>query len=385
MGEAREVQQQERELERTPARPLRSDLLTEAPAKGPRHGPVGYPEGVQQISILTEQRHAPGHPFGGNHGVVDQLLRRIPPVALRRTGSELLAASLDPLPVLRHEGTERLLCCGPVVQPAQRLHRQLNAGNVRCRYFLYFRRSDPRRADRTATAVDQLPLRRHAMACAVLRRIRVVKVRDPIVPVAGVRPAQVRPRLEALLGAHHDLGLEGVGPVGLGLVRRAPVDQEARHRTRAGGQLRAAQPHPVDRALRNMKLQALGAGHIAHDRTRSSVQRDRKRLLAGITPPDRRLVAVSVLYSHLCVVAPAHRDRQLATTPGHEKAQADRRREERLARRLALVVRLLGQTRRLGNSVEIVVLVGVAAPVGRCPGGDQEAGDVPVRRALPAR
>ena len=85
------------------------------------------------------------------------------------------------------------------------------------------------------------------------------------------------------------------------------------------------------------------------------------------------------------VVAPAHGDRQLTASRGHEEAQPYRRREERLAGRLPLVVRLLGQTRRLGNRVEVVVLVGIAAPLRRGAGRDEEAGDVPVRRALAAR
>ena len=40
-----------------------------------------------------------------------------------------------------------------------------------------------------------------------------------------------------------------------------------------------------------------------------------------------------------------------------------------LARRLPLVVRLLGQARRLGNPVEVVVLVGIAAPLRGMPVG----------------
>ena len=134
-----------------------------------------------------------------------------------------------------------------------------------------------------------------------------------------------------------------------------------------------------------MKLQAGRAGNVTHGRPCIPTQRNRERCLAGSALPDRRLAAVFFLYIRRCVVAPAHRDRQLATSPGHEKAQADRRREERLARRLALVVGFLGQTGRLGHGVEVVVFVDVPAPVGRCTGRDQKAGDVPVRRALAAR
>ena len=144
--------------------------------------------------------------------------------------------------------------------------------------------------------------------------------------------------------------------------------------------MRAAQPHRVNRAFGHVKLQALGAGNVSNDRFRAA-ERDRQRRLAGSTPPDRRLAAVRFLYIGRRVVAPERRNRQLATSPGHQKAQSDRRREIRLA----LVVRLLGQTDRLGHGVEVVVLVHVPASVRRRPGRDQEAGDVPVRRAFATR
>ena len=149
--------------------------------------------------------------------------------------------------------------------------------------------------------------------------------------------------------------------------------------------MRAAQSHRVDRALRDVELQPVRAGDIAHDRPRAVVERDRQRHCVWGASPDRCLAAVRFL--HICrrVVAPAHRDRQLAACPGHEEAQSDRGWEERLARRLALVVRLLGQAGRFWHGVEVVVLVGISAPVGRRPGRDQEAGDVPVRRAFAAR
>ena len=248
-----------------------------------------------------------------------------------------------------------------------------------------FRRPDPRGADRPAPAVDDVPLRGQTVPRGVLRRIGVVKVRDPVVPLAGTRRAQVGPGHEARVGAHLHLGLEGVGAVRLVLVRRAPVHQEARHRTRPGGELRGAQAHRVDRPLGDVELQAAGAGDVSHDRRLAAAERNRQRLLVGSTPPDRRLAAVCVFYLDRRVVAPAHRDGQLAAPIAHEEAEPYRRREERLARRLPLVVRLLGQSGRLGHGVEVVVLVCVATPVGRRTGRDQEAGHVPVRRTLAAR
>ena len=249
--------------------------------EGARHGPVGDPESVQQVRVLTEQHHAALHPFGGNPRVVKQLLGRIPPVALPRISGHLLPAGLDPFAVLHHEGTERLLRRGSVLQPAQCIHRPLDAGYIRRHRLLNFSRPDPRRADRPALVVDEIPLGRPAMPGGVLRRIGVVEIRDPIVPLAGVRPAQVRPRHEALVAAHLDLGLEGVGAVGLGLVRRAPVDEKAGHGTRVGGQLRPGQSRRVERAFCDVKLQTARVGHVAHDRPCIATEGDRQCCLAG--------------------------------------------------------------------------------------------------------
>ena len=385
IGEARQVQQQERELERPPARPGRSDLLTEPLAQGPRHRPVRHPEGVQQIRVLAEPRHPVGHAVGRHRRVVQQLLGRIPPRTSQRTALDLAPACLDPAAVLLDEGAERLLRRPAAVQPSQDLHRQLDPGNVRRRRLLNLGRGDPGGADGPALAVLEVPLGRDAMPGGVLRRVGIVQVGDLLVPFRGVRPAQVRPRHEAVVRPRLDLGLEGVGTVGLLLVRRAPVHQEARHRARARGQLRAVRPHRVDRALGDVKLQPPGAGDVPHDRPCGPAERERQHRLVRSPPPDRRPAAARVLDLGRRIVAPAHRDRQLTASRGNERAQSDRRREERLARRLPLVVRLLGQTRRLGNRVEVVVLVGIGAPVRRRAGRDEEAGDVPVRRALAAR
>ena len=134
-----------------------------------------------------------------------------------------------------------------------------------------------------------------------------------------------------------------------------------------------------------MKLQAVRAGDLLDGGRGAVGERDRQRHLAVSSPPDRRLAAVRFLYICRCVVAPAHRDGQVAARLGHEKTHAYRRWEECLTRRLALVVRLLGQTGRLGDGVEVVVLIGIGALVGGRSGRNQKSGDVPVRRALAAR
>ena len=385
ISEAGQVQQQERELERPPARPVGSDLVAQPLAQGPRHRPVRDPEGVQQIGILAQPGHAVGHAVGRHRRVVEQLPGRLPPRTLEGAALHLAPPRLDPAAVLLDEGVERLPRRGAAVQPSQDLHRQLDPGDICRRRLLHLSRTDPGSADGPAPTVLEVPLGRDPVPGRVLRCVGVVEIRNLVVPFRRVRPTQVQPRHEALVRPHLDLGLEGIGAVGLCLVGRAPVHQEARRRARAGGQLRAIRPHRADRPLDDVKLQPAGAGDVPHHRPRVAPERDRQRFLVRSPPPDRRLAAARFLDLGRRVVAPTHRDRQLTAARSDEEAQPDRRREERLARRLPLVVRLFGQTRRLGNRVEVVVLVGIAAPLRRGAGRDEEAGDVPVRRTLAAR
>ena len=117
-----------------------------------------HPPRLSEDRLNLPQPHSPSFAYTllreiGN-APVQQLLGRIPPVALPRTSDDILPAGFDPFAVLRHEGTERLLRRGCVAQPAKGLHRQLDAGyGRRCR-LLDFSGSDPRCADRPAPAVD---------------------------------------------------------------------------------------------------------------------------------------------------------------------------------------------------------------------------------------
>ena len=103
------------------------------------------------------------------------------------------------------------------------------------------------------------------MAGGVLGRVGVVKIGDLLVPLGGLRATQVRPRHKGMVAAHLDLGLEGVGDVGLVLVRRAVVDEKDRDRARA---LRDVLLEILrrDQPFDDMELEAAGAGHIVHHR-----------------------------------------------------------------------------------------------------------------------
>ncbi len=327
IGEAGQVQQQERELERSPPRPVGSDLVAEPLAQGARHRPVRDPESVQQIGVLAQPDHAAGHAVGRHRRVVEQLLGRLPSRTRQGTARHLAPPRLDPAAVLLDEGTERPLRRGAAVQPPQDLHRQLDPGHVRRRRLLHLGRADPGGADGSAPAVLEVPFGRDPVPGRVLRRVGVVEVGDLVVPFRRVRPAQVRPRHEAPVRPYLDLGLEGISAVGLRLVGRTPVHQEARRRARAGRQLRAVRPHRADRPLDDVKLQPARAGDIPHQRPGVSAERDRQHCLVRSPPPDRSLAPARFLDIGRRVVAPAHRHRQLTASCAHEKAQPDRRRD----------------------------------------------------------
>ncbi len=85
-----------------------------------------------------------------------------------------------------------------------------------------------------ALAVHDLPLGGDAVAGRVLGRVGVVEIGHLFVPLRGTRAAQVRPWHERVVVAHLDRGLEGVGEVGILLVRRPVVYEKDRDRARAG-------------------------------------------------------------------------------------------------------------------------------------------------------
>ena len=82
-------------------------------------------------------------------------------------------------------------------------------------------------------AVHDLPFSRDTVARRILGCVGVVQVSHLRVPLRSLRAAQVWPREERLVAAHLDLGLKGVGEVGVSLFwahGRAMVHQKDRDR-----------------------------------------------------------------------------------------------------------------------------------------------------------
>ena len=308
--------------------------------------------------------------------------QRVPAPCVRRRAR--CRPRLDPGAVPRHQGPERGLGGPPVRQRPQRVHRQLGAGYGRGRRPFDVGPGDPRRAQRPAGAVHDLPVRRHAVAGRVLGSVGVVEVGHPVVPVHRPRPARVGPGHERPPAADLDLGLEGVGAVRFPVVRRTPVHQKDRHRPRP--RRNAGEPAGVQRPLVHVEREASGIGHVALAAPGRAAARERRphRPLVRPPPPDRFRLPAGALDLRVLVVAPADRHVQRVRLRRDEEAQPHRRRQEALPRRPALFRRLFREAPRLRRLVDVVVLVRVGAPLRLRARRNQEPGQIPVRRAHPA-
>ena len=77
VGEARQVQQEEGELEGAPARRFGYPFTGKPPRECGGDGAVGDAEGVERVRILRQDADAPLHAVGGGTGVEHQLLGRL--------------------------------------------------------------------------------------------------------------------------------------------------------------------------------------------------------------------------------------------------------------------------------------------------------------------
>ena len=135
-----------------------------------------------------------------------------------------------------------------------------------------------------------------------------------------------------------------------------------------------------------MQREPAGAGDLVTPGAGAAGGRERHRHHAFVRPPPpaRRRLPVLALDLLLRVVAPPHDRGQRVGVAGHEEAQPHRRREEPLPGRLPLLRRLLRQAARLQRLVDVVVLVPVRPHLGLRAGRNEEARQIPVRRAHPA-
>ncbi len=318
IGEAREIQQHEGELEGAPARRLDAEALLERA----RHGAVRHAEGIERVGVASELRDAALNPLGSDAGQAQKLLCGLAPGPRER--AEPRALAVDPGAVRRDEGLELRLCGGAIGERAEGLHRELDVGNIDRRGLLDPGLRNPGGAEHPAGAVDDLPIRRDGVARRVLRRVGVVEVGHLLVPVGRERPAQIRPRHEGRISPHLDLRLEGVPDVRVPFVGRPAVDEEDRDRARA---LRDAigEIFRDDLSFDEVQLEPVRVGDRANGILLRSGERERDGRLARRALPDRerRLAVLSRDFDRR-VVSPTHRHRHGARRPCDQEAQAHR-------------------------------------------------------------
>ena len=205
VGKAREIQQQEGELECTPSRGLDAETLAERPG----HRAIRHAERVERIRILSQHRDAPLDPVGGNTREAHEFIRCVAATSLQRRDGR--SPRLDPGAILTYERPKRCLDGSAIGERAECLHRQLDARHVHGRRLFDLGAWNPRTADQPTRAVHNFPFGRDTMASGVFGGVSVVKIGDLIVPLGGLRAAQVRPRNK-------------------GMIRRAPRSRPGRGR-----------------------------------------------------------------------------------------------------------------------------------------------------------
>ena len=359
VGEARQVQQQERELERPPRGLLdvRQPLLKCARRRrGWRPGKHRARRRRRRAGAIPRSIRL-GRELGAGAAAA-----RPSRVAGRGRSASVGALARDPLPVVGDERRRARRGRRAVGSAPSASIPSSTPSIVDGHRLLHLGARDPAGAQRRAAAVDELPVGRDAVAGRVLRRVGVLQVGDLVVPFVGLRAAQVRPRHEAVLAADLELRLEGVGAVGAIGRRRATVDEEERHRPRAVRDL----PVEADRGHRSLEhAAARGRRSPARDARDGPAAAIAKRHgqppLARDPLPDRRQLAVLALV--LLRLEPRRartRSRPSVTVTvsssaaaASERAQPERRGEEALlGGRVAPRRALLGEALALGHRAE---------------------------------
>ena len=204
----REVQQQESQLKGAPTRRLCDPFPGQTARERRGHGPVRHAEGVERVPILCEHEDAVLHPVRGKPGVAEQLLGGIP--ALPGQVGQSAALLVDPGPVARHQGRQRLLGGGPVREVAERRHAELHARRLHGFRLLHFGRRSPAGSKPVAGAVlGQLPVGGNSVAGGVFGDTRILQIRDELIPIVAGHHTRVGTSDERHLTADLDLDLKG--------------------------------------------------------------------------------------------------------------------------------------------------------------------------------
>jgi len=116
IGDAGEIQEDERKLERSPRRVLNLKALLE----GTSHRSIGDPERVEGIGVIRENFDATLDSIRGDYGQPQKFLcsRRVMFVQLLCVA----VSGFDPCPVLDDQMVEGAMDLGPVLKQTERSH-----------------------------------------------------------------------------------------------------------------------------------------------------------------------------------------------------------------------------------------------------------------------
>ena len=209
-GNAAQVHQDIGELERAPRRRVSrlgrdALLLRPSPPGRRRHGAVCDAERVQQVGIV-EQVDAGLDATRRTGGPAHQLVGDLPSSA--REGFRVFALDFDPGTIGADERVQRALGIRRVVQRAQRLHAELDTGDMRRFHTLHRRMGHPFGVHEATLAIGRFGAYGNVVADRVFRRVPVMQVGETLVPVVAVEAARVVARDEWPVRFHGHLDLE---------------------------------------------------------------------------------------------------------------------------------------------------------------------------------
>ena len=147
--------------------------------------------------IRAAARRSPAHQF----------VRDLPSSA--REGLRVFALTFDPVAIRADQRAQRALGIRRILQRAQRLHAEFDAGDVRRFHTFHRRMGHPFGMHPAAFAIGRFGAHGNVVADGVFRRVPVMQVGETLVPVVAVEAARVVARDEWLVRFYGHLDLEG--------------------------------------------------------------------------------------------------------------------------------------------------------------------------------
>ena len=178
VGEPRQIQQQEGELEGAPLRILQTGALLE----GEEYCRVRHPEGIERLRVVGEHRDAALHAGCRDRGEAEQLLGRFALPGGKRV--EFAVAFSNPVPVADDERPEAFAHGVALFEERERRHREIQTGDFHGLDPFDLGSWNPLGTHPAAESVHEVPVRRDSVAGGEREGDSVVEVRNLLVPRA---------------------------------------------------------------------------------------------------------------------------------------------------------------------------------------------------------